>query len=286
MSEAVSSKQSKAGKRWLDLAKRILVAVFMFFAVVGFIVYVTGLVGVWYARAPARSDVTDVTATMTRALGIVDNGLARVNTQVKDARQTIARVNNAAAILGDRVQASSPLVTKLSQLVDKDLTPRIEKARTTAVAIHDAVVTVNSALVALNRLPGVTLPSLTNELGAVSERAQEAQTALQDLRVTLAGVKAGIATKAEVVVTKVTARIDAALARIQALVNKYQATVTHALARITSTSNTLLLLIDVLTVSLTLLFVIYAVGLVLLLYVCWKYVRTGRFPSLRVVSAS
>jgi uncharacterized protein YukE len=230
--------------------------------------------------------VTDVTATMTRALGIVDNGLARVNTQVKDARQTIARVNNAAAILGDRIQANSPLVTKLSQLVDKDLTPRIEKARTTTVSIHDAVVTVNSALVALNRLPGVTLPSLTNELGAVSERAQEAQTALQDLRVTLAGLKAGIATKAEVVVTKVTARIDAALARIQALVNKYQATVTHALARITSTSNTLLLLIDVLTVSLTLLFVIYAVGLVLLLYVCWKYVRTGRFPSLRVVSAS
>ena len=46
MSEAVSSKPSKASKRWLDLAKRILVAVIMFIAVLGFIVNVAELVGV------------------------------------------------------------------------------------------------------------------------------------------------------------------------------------------------------------------------------------------------
>lgn len=214
MSEAVSSKPSKASKRWLDLAKRILVAVIMFIAVLGFIVNVAELVGVWSARAPARSAVTDVAATMTHALQIVDNGLARVNNRVQNARQTLTRVNDATAKLGDRIEASSPLVTALSQLVDNDLAPRIENARTTAFAIHDAVVTVNSTLVALNRLPGVTVPMLTAELGSVSDRAQEAQTAVQDLRVTLAEMKAGLVTKAEAAVTKVTARIDAALARI------------------------------------------------------------------------
>jgi len=254
---------------------------------------------------------------MTHALQIVDNGLARVNNRVQNARQTLTRVNDATAKLGDRIEASSPLVTALSQLVDNDLAPRIENARTTAFAIHDAVVTVNSTLVALNRLPGITVPTLTPELGSVSERAQEAQTVVQDLRVTLAEMKAGLVTKAEAAVTKVTARIDAALARIQAIVNKYQATVTRTLARISTTSNTLLLLIDVLTVSLiptcvhwykshmgslasyligelslraqvgmTLLLVIFEAGLVLLMYVCWQYVRTGRFPSLRVVRTS
>src|SRR5436190_2803663 len=45
-------------------------------------------------------------------------------------------------------------------------------------------------------------------------------------------------------------------------------------------------LIDVGTVSLTLLFIIFALGLVLLMWVCWQFIRTGHFPSLRVLYAS
>jgi len=283
MSEAISSNQSKSGKRWLSLATRVLVAVIMVIAAVGFIVNAAALVGVWVARAPTSSGVTDVTATMTHALGVVDNGLTRVNTQVQGARQTITQVNNEVANLGDRIQANSPLVTRLSQLVDNQLAPRIENAQTTASTIHDAALSFNGVLVALNRLPATTAPRLNDELGSVSVRAQEAQAAVQDLRATLAAMKAGTVTKAEAVVTQLTSRIDAALVRMQAIVNKYQAKVTDTQTRITSTSNTLLLLINVLAVSLTILSIIFAAGLVLLMYVCWLYVRTGRFPSLRVV---
>ena len=113
-------------------------------------------------------------------------------------------------------------------------------------------------------------------------RAQEAQAALQDLRVTLAQKRAGLEPKAEAVVMQLTSRIDAPLAQIQAIVNKYQAKVTDTQTRITSASNTLLLMINVLTVSLTILFIIFAAGLVLLMYVCWQYIRHGRFPSLRI----
>jgi methyl-accepting chemotaxis protein len=286
MSEAIPSNPSKAGRRWLHLATRILVAVIIFIAAVGFMVNVAGVVGVWVVRAPARSGVTDVTATMTRALGIVDNGLARVNNLVQDARQTLTQVNDTAAKLGNRIQASSPLVTRLSQRVDNDLAPRLENVRTTASGIHDAVVTVNSTLLALNRIPGLTVPALSNQLGSLSDHAQEAQARVQDLRVTLADMKAGLVTKAEGAVTQLTTRIDTALARMQAIVNKYRAAATHAQTRISSTSNTLLLLIDLLAVSLTLLFAIFAAGLVLLMYVCWQYVRTGHFPSLHIVRTS
>ncbi len=286
MSEVILSKQSKAGRRWLDLTTRILVAVILLIAAVGFIVNAAVLVGVWVVRAPTSTIVTDVSASMTHALGIVDNGLARVNTRVQDAQQTLTRVNNAAAQLGDRIEANSPLVTRLSQLVDNNLAPRIEDARAHAFAIHDTVVTVNSTLLAFNRLPGLAVPKLSDKLGSVSDRAQEAQTAVQDLRTTLAGMKAGLATKAQQAVTQVTSRIDAALARLQAIVNTYQGKVTNTQDRITSTSTTLLLLMNVLAVSLTLLLIIFEAALVLLMYVCWRYVRTGRFPSLRVVNTA
>ncbi len=290
MSEAISSKPttkpSTAGKRWLDIIGRILVAVIMVLAVLGLVVNVAVLVGVWTAYGPARSAVTDVSTTMTQALQVADKGMVRVNGYVQNARQTLTQVNNEAAQLGDRAKTSSPLITTLSQQVDSKLAPRIENARMTSVAIHDAVVKVNSALVALNRFPGVTVPTLSNQLSSVSDRAQEAAAAAQDLRVTLANIKAGIVTKAESAVMQVTSRIDTPLARIQGLVNTYQAKVAQVQERVASTTNTILTLILVTAVSLTLLLIIFSAGLVLLIYVCWQYVRFGRFPSLRVVSAS
>jgi ElaB/YqjD/DUF883 family membrane-anchored ribosome-binding protein len=282
MSEAVSTKKSQAGKRWLNIATRILAAVIIFIAAVGFLLSLAGIVGIWSAYAPARSAVTDVAATATHSLGIVGNGLGRVNTLVQDGRQSLTRVNDEAAKLGNRVQANSPVVSALSQLVDNDLAPRIENARTTAFTIHDAVVSFNSTLAALNRLPSVTVPTLNGALSAVSDRAQEAQAAVQDLRTTVANVKAGTVTKAEEAVTNLTGRIDAALARIQATVNKYQATATNAQARVVSTRDTILTLHVVASVSLTIILLAFAAGQVLLIYLCWLYVRTGRLPSLRI----
>src|SRR5439155_6774448 len=162
--------------------------------------------------------------------------------------------------------------------------PILENVQTTAASIHDAVLKVNSALLALNRFPGVTLPTLSNQLGTVSDRAQEAESALQDLRVTLANIKAGAVTKAETAVMQVTTRIDGPLARIQSLVNTYQAKSIQAQDRVSSTTNTILTLLLVTAVSLTLLLIIFSAGLLLLIYVCWLYVRYGHFPSLLVVS--
>ena len=286
MSEVVSSKPPKAGRRWLTIISRILVALFLLLAVFGFICSVAGIAGVWYARSNARNAVIDVTNVTMKTLTTVNNGLGRVNTQVQDARQKVTQVNDAAAKLGNRIETNSPLVDTFNQLVSTTLAPSLQKVSTTAAAVHDAVVALNSKLELLNRLPNVQVPTLTDQLSAVSDRAQEAQTAVQDLQTSLADVKSGLVTTVAAAVTQRTARIDAALVRIQDAVNTYQATVTRTQQRVTATSNAVLLLIDVGTVSLTLLFIIFATGLVLLMWVCWQFIRTGHFPSLRVLYAS
>ncbi len=287
MSEDVSlkspTKTAKASNRWLDIIKRILVGVVMILAVLGLLVNASALVGIWAAYGPARSGVTDVSNTVTQALQVANKGMTRVNGYVQTARQTLTQVNDQATQLGDRVQTNSPLVTALSQRVDTKLAPILEQAQTTAATIHDAVLKVNSALLAINRFPGVTVPTLSNQLGTVSDRAQEAESAVQDLRVTLANIKAGAVTKAETAVMQITSRIDAPLARIQSLVNTYQAKAVQAQDRVSSTTNTILTLLLVTAVSLTLLLIIVAVALLLLIYVCWQFIRRGRFPSLRVV---
>jgi hypothetical protein len=286
MSETVASKSpakpTKTGRRWLDITKRILVGVVMVLAVLGVILNVACLVGVWAAYGPARSSAIDVSNTVTQALQVANEGLARVNGYVQDARQTLTQVNDKATQLGDRAKTNSPLITALSQQVETKLDPVVEKTRTTALAIHDAVLKVNSALLAINRFPGVTVPTLNNQLSTVSDRAQDAAAAAQDLRVTLANIKAGLVTKAETTIKQVTSRIDAPLARLQGLVNKYQAKAMQAQDRVASTTNTILALFLITAIALSLFFIIFTVGLVLLIYVCWQYIRFGRFPSLRV----
>ena len=288
MSEDVSvkspAKPAQAGHRWLDIIKRILVGVVMVLTLVGLIVDMAGLVGVWAAYGPARNSVITVSNSLIQGLQVTDKGLTRANGYVQTARQTLTDVNNTAIQLGDHAKTNSPLITALSQRVDTKLAPVLEQAQTTASSIHDATLKVNGALEALNRFPGVTVPTLNNQLSGISDRAQEAQSAAQDLRVTLANIKAGAVTKAETAVMQITSRIDAPLARIQSLVNTYQAKAVQAQDRVSSTTNTILTWLLVTAIALTLLFIIVAAALLLLIYVCWQYIRHGRFPSLRVVN--
>lgn len=71
-----------------------------------------------------------------------------MNGSVQTARQAFTQVNDVATQLGDRAQTSSPLITALSQRVDTKLDPVLENGRTTAVAIHDAV---------LKRMPSIMM---------------------------------------------------------------------------------------------------------------------------------
>jgi hypothetical protein len=52
---------------------------------------------------------------------------------------------------------------------------------------------------------------------------------------------------------------------------------------VTDLSHKILRAINLIVLLLTGLLLVVAAGQVLLIYVCWQYVRRGRFPSLRVL---
>lgn len=75
MGETAASKQPKLGRPWLNIATRILVAIVMFIAALGFFLNLTGIVGVWYAHTYTRAGVTDVEEVMEHTLQTVEKGL-------------------------------------------------------------------------------------------------------------------------------------------------------------------------------------------------------------------
>ena len=286
-SEAVPAKTpakpAKTGNRWLDITTRILVGIVMVLTIVGLLVNISELVGVWAAYGPARNSVITVSNTLIQGLQVADKGLTRANGYVTQGRQAVTDVNNAASLLGDNIKTNSPLITALGQRVGTKLAPVLDQVQTTASSIHDATLKVNGALEALNRFPGVTVPTLSNQLATVSDSSQQAVSAAQDLRVTLANIKAGVVTKAGTALKQVTARIDAPLAKIQSLINTYKTKVINALSRVTSTEDQILTWLLVTAISVTILCIIVAAALLMFFLFCLQYVIHGRFPSLRVV---
>ena len=277
------AKPAKKRNRWLDITTRILVGIVMVLTIVGLLIDISGLVGVWAAYGPARDSVITVSNTLQQGLQVADKGLTRADGYVTQARQVVTQVNDVVTLLGDNVQKNSPIITALGQRVDTKLSPALEQAQTIASTVHDAALKVNGALVILNRFPGVSLPTFNDQLSAISAGTQNAQSSVQDLRTTLANVKAGVVTKVSTTVTKITARIDAPLAKIQSIITTYHAKVINAQNRLTSTTNQILTYLLVTAISLTILCLIVAAALLMFFLFCLQYVIHGRFPSLRVV---
>jgi hypothetical protein len=277
------TKPVRTGPLWLDIVKRILVGFVMVLIVLGLLLDLAQLVGVWVAYGPAHDGVISASNSLQQGLQAADKGLTRVEGYVTQARQDLTQVNTLATQMGDHARANSPVLNTLTQNVQTKLAPILAQAQTTATNVHDAALKVNGALEVINRFPNVNVPTFSDQLIAISNRAQEAQSAAQDLQTTLANIKSGAITKAETAITKITARIDTPLAKIQSTINTYQAKVTSAQGRVISTTNTILTWLLVFAISMTILCLVVAVALLLFFWFCLQFVIHGRFPSLRVV---
>ena len=282
MNEATPLQTPKSANRVWVVVKRILAAIVILIATIGLALSVAGLVGVWVARGSARDTVTALSTALNGTLAAVDQALARVGARADQGRQALARVNNAASKLGDRIEEGSPALNALASAVRDDLAPKIADTRAQAATLRDGVVSVNAMLETLNRTSFIAVPTLTDELSAVSERVEAAQSDAQELRASIAEARAGASANLVAAVTARTIAIDNGLAQIQAAMGKQQATLAQRQQQVSDLSDTLLRAINLLVLLLTVLFLVFAAGQVLLIYVCWQYIRAGRFPSLRV----
>ena len=277
------AKAAPAGPRWLDIVKRILVGIVLVLTLVGLLVDMSELVGVWVAYGPAHDSVIAVSNTVQQGLQVADKGLTRADGYVTQARQVVTQVNDVVTLIGDNLQNYSPIITALAQRINTRFGPALEQAQTTASNVHDAALKVNGALEVLNRFPGASVPTFSDQLAAISARAQDAQSSMQDLRTTLAQTKTGAVTHLATRITTITAKTDTALAKIQTIINTYQAKVINAQNRLTSSTNQVLTYLLVTAISVTILCLIVAAALLLLFLFCLQFVIHGRFPSLRVV---
>jgi hypothetical protein len=270
----------RASGVWVVL-QRVIAVVVILIATIAFLANAAGLIGVWVIREPTRDAVTKLSIFVNEKLGIVDQALARASTRATESRQALSLVNDAASKLGDRLEESRPLLTALTDAARENLAPKIAEMRAQAIVLHDGAVSVNASLETLDTLGFTNVPTFTDELSAVSERIDAAQANVQELRAAIDEAQSGASARLVSAVTKRTIIIDNVLAQIQSTAVTYQATVAQKRQRVSEVANTVVRVITLLVLLLTALFLVNAAGQVLLIYVCWQYVRRGNFPLLK-----
>ncbi len=254
---------------------RILAWTLIVISVIGILVCTLGVVGSWMINDRLTQGVLGLLSKADTAITRVEDLLTLADAQLKDAGTAIDTVREAASKLGDRIEKNSPVLDRISQILNEELGPTVNKIRDTFLKIEERVSAVNNTIAVINALPGIELPPLDIQFEGLNDRVSQVVDTVQQLQQSIADFKAGIVQSMAPFMERLD-RISGFLVRLDQdmntyldKVNKLQTALARAKLNIPSTINKITL-----SISIIFLWVILAqIGLILVARV---YIKTGK----------
>lgn len=260
-------------------------AINRFIAWVVIIVVVFGLIlsgfaiaASWAVNAPITNGILNVLSGVQTGLNAVGNSLERLDVTLSSSRELVQTIQSTANQLGDKVEQSSPVLTLLSKTVNEDLATKINSARESVIAIRDAVVAFNTTLEALNSVPFVNVPTLTDQLQSVSDKLADLALVVEDLRSMVSQVKTGVVETLVTPITQTASRIDSELASIQQNVGSYIEQVNGVSEVVATLQAKVPVWIDIISIALSIFFLWIILAQLSMLAIARGYLKTGYVP--------
>jgi len=242
----------------MNILRKVLSAIVMVLSALGLLLCMAGLIGAVALNEPITNIATGALGAMENTLGIASQASELSVQSLGDAQAGVDRVNRAAANATSEDKAQ--VADSIKQAVDDRLAPAVTRVRSTLSVFASAVVQFNRTLESVNSIPGVRVPTLTDELQAVGQRIDQVEAAISD-------VKASVADAASLDGSRITAATAKASSELQAL----QSAITQVQSRIQTTSAAIVNAqaglpgaIDAISLIGSLLFVLYGAGQVFL----------------------
>jgi hypothetical protein len=219
----------------------------------GLLLCLAGLIGVWWVNPP----VTDaLTTTIDVASGYVDlagNTAELAGDQVGAARQELDALAGAVAAMPPEARAET--VAQIREQIQSRIMPPIIALRTTIGVLRAAVVALNQSLEAANRIPGVQLPTFTDELQAADQVIDEVSNEVAGVARELADVSADG--------SKIAASVAAASAKLastEVMLDDLTLRVTGIDQAMAGAEAAAPQVIDWISIALSLLFLLFGIG--------------------------
>ncbi len=257
---------------------RIFAWLVILISIFGIVVSAVIITGAWLINEPLTQELTGILTGLQSGLEVIDNSLGRLDAGLSSARQIAQTVQEAAVKLGESAIKSNPVISVLAKNVDEDLVTKINSARETALAIRDSVMAFNNALEAVNALPFVKVPTLSNDLQNIADRLSDVALLVQQVRSQVADVKAGIIETLIDPISKNAARIDQELTDIQKALGAFRESIANVQEQLAALISSIPSWIDILSIVVTVIFAWVLLAQLGLIMISRGYLKTGYFP--------
>lgn len=256
--------------------KRFLAGAAIVLAALGIIICLVAFWFSWSLNTPLTDELVRLATVAERVLGVADAGLTRIDDGLTTVRNAVTTVEETTQTAGDTLVETNLAFAVLERLVGDTLFPRIVAAHETAVALTGTIVAFNDTLEAANRLPFVNVPTLSAELGAAAARLEAARARVTEVQDALRAIKEEKIGRPVGFITDRTTAIGEDLAAAQQIVGDTLARIDATQTRIVALRERLPRLIDLLSVTITLVaaWLVAAQGFVLVR--AYEYLRGKR----------
>lgn len=235
------------------MMRKVLYFLLLLVASIGLVLCAGGVIGVWLVNTPATDAVTAAAQTAESYLALADNTTATANSEIESLRVQLETI-------GTRVEGMTPetraaVADEVSNSVQTRFGPTVGALRTTFTTLRAGIIALNQSLESANRIPGVNVPTLTDELQTADQKLEAIGRSLDEIRIAVSDVTIdGSAIQTQIAAT--TER----LASFEGMLSQWRAQIAAAIAAIAATSEAAPGVIDLTSLLLSILLILFGAG--------------------------
>ena len=261
--------------------KRILAGLVIFTSVLGLVLCLAGIIGVWVINQSLTERLTDAFDQVINVLVLSQDRLDQVDANLIEAQNLIASQQEAVNETGEQLTENSPTLTLLSNTVGMELIPKLETTAEVIGTMRDTIVSVNSTLENVNSVPFVSVPSLPMEqFNAIDQQMQELVVSVKSLGETVKDIETGVVDRTTAVILIPLQELDELIDQVHTPTVAFNTRLAHVENGLVDASARIPALIDWGSIIMTLVMAWLILAQFSLLYSGWYYWKTGTIPAI------
>jgi hypothetical protein len=256
--------------------KRILAILVIVLSVVGLLVCLAGVIGAWVVNTPLTNSLTEVLAAAENILATADQAMTNINANLDGVITVVDTINQKVSEAGESFLAGTPVMDAVTSLAGGELLAKIQSIQGTLKTVAETVVSFNTFLESINKIPGVEVPTITDQISKAADKVAEIELQITEFIATIQQMKEGLVDAVAQPVIDTTARLSAGLNAIITEISAVQSQIQLIISAIQDIKSGIPLWIDLLSLLATFIFLWVLLSQAAIFLLALNYFRKGK----------